>query len=293
VSALLALAPMECAPMAAAERSSRHDGGASFQHEIEHAKRDDDRHKPAPAKKEAPRKRSSDDERAAPADAQATPAAEPKQELSIAAEPIAIKVGGPALDAVIAQATTDAVKEAATTSVGDPVTEAAAQVALTPLEQAVHDLIDQLRDGHDDAGSHGGEAVAHQPTPLAQVSLAPLEDRETTATEPVVPVREPTTEQAAAMNPSHVHLVIDDGERIVVTVAVRGDNVIAHVRGGDESTASALARNAGSLENAMRARGLQLTDFQTSRDEPQRQREAPAEKRDDKSQPVFSLEEQS
>jgi hypothetical protein len=68
-------------------------------------------------------------------------------------------------------------------------------------------------------------------------------------------------------NPSHVHLVLDDGgERVVVTVAVRGNEVNATIRGGDEQTAAAIARNAASLDHALRAGGLELSSFSSERD---------------------------
>ncbi|MFN0251416.1 MAG: hypothetical protein ACKV2T_31360 [Kofleriaceae bacterium] len=68
-------------------------------------------------------------------------------------------------------------------------------------------------------------------------------------------------------NPSHVNLVLEDGaERVVVTVAVRGTEVHAMLRGGDEQTAASLARNAASLDHALRAGGLDLASFTSERD---------------------------
>src|SRR6185369_12589946 len=68
-------------------------------------------------------------------------------------------------------------------------------------------------------------------------------------------------------NPSHVHLVIDDGpERVVATVAVRGNEVHVALRSSDDATAAALARNAASLDHAMRGRGLDLQDLTAERE---------------------------
>jgi hypothetical protein len=73
-------------------------------------------------------------------------------------------------------------------------------------------------------------------------------------------------------NPSHIHLVIDDGpERVVATVAVRGNEVHVALRATDDTTAAALARNAASLDHAMNRRGLALQDMSAER-EPRDQR---------------------
>ena len=93
------------------------------------------------------------------------------------------------------------------------------------------------------------------------------------------------------MSASHVHLVIDDGERLVVTVAVRGNEVIAHVRGDNEATAAVLARNAGVLDDAMRARGLNLAELQTGRDPAQPERHHHRQEERERPQPRFRLEE--
>ena len=180
------------------------------------------------------------------------------------------------------------------------VTDPAAPPPLTPLEQAVHDLIDHLRDA-DHAGGREDRSSSHADRALqAMISTpatttAPVALSANRAVAPSVhaaPVRE-QAEQAAPSNPSHVHLVIDDGERIVVTVAVRGDEVIARVRGGDDATAAAFARNAGVLDDAMRARGLHLADLQTGRDnaDPRRPPREPRERpEDERAQPRFNLE---
>lgn len=143
---------------------------------------------------------------------------------------------------------------------------------LTPLEQAVHELIDRIRETDEPAEPRAEAPAEPAPAEAAVASapapaLAPVEHRrEAAPAAPAAPARELDAEQAQPLNPSHVHLVLDEAERIVVTVAVRGDNVFAHVRGGDDATQAALARNAATLDSAMRARGLQLADFQASRD---------------------------
>jgi hypothetical protein len=75
-------------------------------------------------------------------------------------------------------------------------------------------------------------------------------------------------------NPSHIHLVLDDGpERVVATVAMRGNDVHVALRSSDDASAAAFARNAASLDHAMRARGLalgELTSDATERAAPQR-----------------------
>lgn len=146
--------------------------------------------------------------------------------------------------------------------------EPQAQEALTPLEQAVHDLIGQIAESRDDA------EPAEENTP-AEVAFAPAhaaapaiaDEVPQHAVKQAAPVREVTPPPEAPANPSHVHLVLDDaGERVVVTVAVRGNDVNVSLRGSDENTAAALARNAANLDHALRARGLDLNDFTAERD---------------------------
>jgi hypothetical protein len=259
----------------------------SFHDEIEQAKRE-------PAKKvDKPKeKRPRDDEpEATTAEAPVEKTIAVKREVADIALAVkfspASKVGGHELDAMIQQSAT-----VATQQVARAATDAAVLPPMSPLEQAVHDLIDQLRDRHDDP-EPGPEAVTADVVPVAPPVFAPVEDRDVAAPVPVAAVLEADAELAQPLNPSHVHLVIDEAERLVVTVAVRGDSVIAHIRGGDDATAASLARNAATLDTAMRARGLQLTDFQASRDgssdthkdEPQRERQP-----DQTKQPKFILE---
>jgi Flagellar hook-length control protein FliK len=67
----------------------------------------------------------------------------------------------------------------------------------------------------------------------------------------------------------------DPNGRIVMTIAIRGAEVNVTMRSSDDSTAAALARNAGTLEEAMRGRGLQLAQFDAQRDLTREQREKP------------------
>lgn len=160
--------------------------------------------------------------------------------------------------------------------------------ALTPLEQAVHDLLGQFTD----------EQTIEQPTELRELgTLAPIDPthdvsddltgeplrgavdgfsapriaaQHTTAATPVNAVREAPEPPT---NPSHIHLVVDDGpQRVVVTVAMRGGDVHVAMRSSDDTTTSALARNAASLDHAMRARGLSLGELTAERDPAQHDR---------------------
>ena len=94
---------------------------------------------------------------------------------------------------------------------------------------------------------------------------------------------------------SHMHLVVGEGDqRMVVTVAVRGDQVTTTVRGGDEQMQAALARNAASLDHAMHTKGLDLSSFTAERDTTDRhqnQHEAPDRADREDAQEQFRLEE--
>jgi len=157
---------------------------------------------------------------------------------------------------------------------------------LTPLEQAVQALISSLDD--DDSNLIDTPAMVAS---IPEVKLLSIQHADAPA--PVTAVKEP---QVATQNsnPSHVHLVIDDGaDRVVVTVAVRGNEVNVALRGQDEATTAALARNAGSLDHAMRARGLELTGMMTQRD-PESQKQRPdrdAQERERGPKELFSIEE--
>ena len=168
-------------------------------------------------------------------------------------------------------------------------------LTMTPLEQAVHDLIGRVIEhetGHlrvakldDDHASDASDASLAPFHLLAQAHVA------SGARDPAAPAAVPARAAAPVQlpeppaNPSHVHLVLDDGaERTVVTVALRGTEVHVAMRSTDDATAAGLARNAASLDHAMRARGLALaeltadrepTDRQPSRDHERRERRAP------------------
>jgi hypothetical protein len=173
------------------------------------------------------------------------------------------------------------VAPAATAGLG-AIAGAAAPPAATPLEQAVHDLIGQVIDRIGDrAGERAGERDDELASTLADArdldmplpvfaahaaSARAAHDGGGSATAPAHPAREAELPEPPA-NPSHVHLVLDEGpERTVVTVAVRGSEVHVALRSHDDATAAALARNAGSLDHAMRARGLELGELIADRD---------------------------
>lgn len=151
----------------------------------------------------------------------------------------------------------------------------AIQFAAAPtIEAAVQQVLDQIAAksaGTDepkpaDTDDAKAETQAPDGTILVEPELqtaAPLTSKGPVAT---TAVREPAP-LPENPNPSHVHLVLDDGpERVVVTVAVRGNEVSATIRGGDEQTAAAIARNAASLDHALRAGGLDLSSFSSERD---------------------------
>ncbi len=136
---------------------------------------------------------------------------------------------------------------------------------MTPLEQAIHDLIEQISTEPDDESREDSSSEV----PVAMGEQLPRAVHATSTGRPValVAVREPAPLSEPAANPSHMHFVIDDGsERITVTIAVRGTDVNVAFRGGEEGTASAIARNAASLDHAMRARSLDLTSFTAEHD---------------------------
>jgi len=210
------------------------------------------------------------------------------------------------------QAPTKAVQAATTApaAIGAPQTPDAIDTTLpiTPLEQAVHDIIAALQpkpemerdiatDGKDsddkdvasDAPTGTPAAVIVTTTPAPQAAVA------RTVVEQPLPIAEPRVAEIPLAT-SHMHLVVGDGDdRIVLTVAVRGQDVNVSLRSSDDGTAAALARNAASLDHALSARGLDLASFSadrdpdhpTRRDQPERQPQ-----RDDSAEP-FVLEEKS
>jgi len=207
-------------------------------------------------------------------------------------------------DAVAAVGATTAQPSA----IADSIEQIGAQVtdaALTPLEQAVHDIMAALPqpkpddehaddDTPSDVADRANDAAFLQAAP-ADVA-APPPPRDAQAPRPSVapaPVAEPRqTELPIAQ--SHMHLVVGEGDdRVVLTVAVRGQDVNVSLRGGDEQTAANLARNAASLDHAMRAHGLDLDQFTSERDldHHQRRDRPPRDAEHDESSEPFSIEE--
>lgn len=147
---------------------------------------------------------------------------------------------------------------------------AAPEPPLTPLEQAVHDMLSELSDHEDAPKPDVSLAQALQLAPT--ITLVAPEGP--TKVEQAAPIAAQQPQELVSQN--HAHLVFDDPNgRIVMTVAVRGSEVNVTMRASDDSTAAAMARNAGSLEEAMRGRGLQLAQFDAQRDLPREQREKP------------------
>jgi hypothetical protein len=138
------------------------------------------------------------------------------------------------------------------------------------IEDAVQQVLDQIVAKPDTNTEISDEPKGDVAIPDGMTFVEPevFTDAPMTSKGPVATtaVREPAP-LPENPNPSHVNLVLEDGaERVVVTVAVRGNEVHAMMRGGDEQTAAALARNAASLDHALRAGGLDLASFQTERD---------------------------
>jgi len=179
---------------------------------------------------------------------------------------------GQAAAAATAQTTAQAVPDKLLQQMVAVAPEAAPPtLALTPLEQAVHDLLSELADKKtpaDDATT----ARAGASFQIAPTILAPDATPDVQPTAPVAPP--PLSIELVSQN--HAHLVLDDANgRVVLTVAVRGSEVNVSIRATDDATAAALARNAASLDDAMRGRGLQLAQLDAQRDHA---REQPTEK---------------
>jgi len=136
----------------------------------------------------------------------------------------------------------------------------AAEPVRTPLEQAVIDLLAKLPD-------------TAQPAPAVEAA-------------PTAPIAQPEAMQST----THAHIVMgEDGNRVVMTVAVRGANVNVTLKVADEQVAAALARNAGVLDDAMRGRGLELDTFDAERESGDHEDER--EPTDSRSNEPFELEE--
>lgn len=154
----------------------------------------------------------------------------------------------------------------------------------TPIEQAIQDLIAQLSPTRkpDKAARPDRESTAEPPAapPIAVAPTAPTAPnaapRGPMAPLHVAPVTEPRAIPEMIGSPSHLHLVLgDDAQRVVVTVAVRGAHVTTTLRSNDEQITAALSRNAGSLDDAMRARGLVLAELDTRSDRDGQRRSPP------------------
>ena len=188
-------------------------------------------------------------------------------------------------------ATTDApIAIAATAADPDPTPP-----ARTPLEQAVHDLLAQIGDDtkHASAPSEAAAQAAAENRLAQNAQPAPVTaPAPAHAAAPAAPVAQP--EAQAMQSAHHAHIVLgDDANRVVMTVAVRGANVNVTLKTADEHTAAALARNAGSLDEAMRHRGLDLDSFEAEHEAPrEREREQPErQRREPESTEPFELEE--
>ena len=164
------------------------------------------------------------------------------------------------------------------------------ELPLTPLEQAVHDLLAELGGSGDDHDTPTGAATTLAPlAPLVAALEAPDAP---VAAQPVTAIAAPAPQPAELASQHHAHIVLDEpGLRVVMTVAVRGSEVNVNVRSSDDQTTAALARNAGSLDEAMRAHKLDLNSFSADR-EPAHERDQPHRERNpDKPTEPFVLEE--
>jgi len=174
---------------------------------------------------------------------------------------------------------------------------------LTPLEEAVHALLARIAsDDHAPARiASDDHAPATRATTVATPSLtAPVAPQVRDAVPRPQPARDPAPAGPPELHrpddaplPSHVRLVLEDaGERVVVTVAVRGAEVNVALRASDDHLAASLARNAASLDHALRARGLELDHLSSEREPPGRERPPqPDRHRDDDDTEPFELEE--
>ena len=165
------------------------------------------------------------------------------------------------------------------------------ELPMTPLEQAVHDLLSALGTGTEE---HARPEPAMPQAPLAP-TVAPLDRPEAIAAPLPVAEVAPAQTPTELVSQHHAHIVLDEpGLRVVMTVAVRGSEVTVNVRSSDDQTAAALARNAGSLDEAMRAQKLDLSQF-TAEHETPRDRDRPTHDREPernaKSSEPFTLEE--
>jgi hypothetical protein len=199
---------------------------------------------------------------AANADTQAVPDAQAATKAIATVAADAANAGAQAATAQLAQAAPDKLVQ----QMVAVKPELAPEPLMTPLEQAVHDLLSELADKRAPAGeaTTAITCATFQLSPSSTI-VAPDIAAEVQPTAPIAPAPAPPPAELVSQN--HAHLVFDDPSgRVVMTVAVRGSEVNVSVRATDDSTAAALARNAASLEDAMRGRGLQLAQFDAQRD---------------------------
>jgi hypothetical protein len=165
------------------------------------------------------------------------------------------------------------------------------ELPLTPLEQAVHDLLDHAeRDGATDADV---EAPLPITTPLAAAPTAELEHApDVPAPQPIAPPA-PIAQPAEQAITHYTHLVLDDGSGVQVSmrIAVRGSTVNVALKSNDDATTAALARNAGSLDEAIRGRGLDMNNFTAERDSDRSERNRERREREQQPEERFQLEE--
>lgn len=147
-------------------------------------------------------------------------------------------------------------------------------IPLSPLEQALQDLVDQLQPVASETEEteepaalppipEGASPTLHMPVAAEMDVPAARPPLRADAPAPVTDLEKLAELQATqAENASHVNLVIDDGDaRIVLAVAVHGQDVRVAMRVGDDHFAASLARNAASLDHALHARGLDLAEL--------------------------------
>jgi hypothetical protein len=147
--------------------------------------------------------------------------------------------------------------------------QAPALPTLTPLEAVVHDLIERAFADKPHRHSMLGAAEAAPSADAAALLPAGVMTQVTTAA-PVAaaPAQAPAIGEPLAIEQlsaetavQRLRMVVgEDANRIVVSVAVRGAVVDVSLRAHDDATAAALARNLGTLDHALRARGLELGD---------------------------------
>ena len=147
---------------------------------------------------------------------------------------------------------------------------------ISPLEQAIQDLIARLaptppraaKGTIEPPGASRITPVIPSTTPNASPTQGVAQPRGPMAPLHAHAAPEPRAIPEMISATSHVHLVVgDDAERVVVTVAVRGAQVTTTLRTADDQTAASLSRNAGSLDDAMRARGLVLAELDAGHDQ--------------------------